>query len=140
MQTIDTIRQYHRSDNPFGPYVADPHTAVGLCAASRHAQAGAQQQQQSQPLIQIILSTAHPAKFSSAVEEALKQNSTFDFDRDVLPEEFKGLLEKKRRVIDVPGPEPELTKEVVAEQVAKLFGKAAVSASSADCNVNTASV
>lgn len=40
----------------------------------------------------------------------------------MLPEEFKGLLEKKRRVIDVKGTSPELTKNVVKEQVEKLFG------------------
>jgi threonine synthase len=107
----------------------DPHTAVGLCAASRYASAHSS----STPLI--ILSTAHPAKFSSAVEEALKENTTFDFDRDVLPEEFKGLLEKERRVIEVENAEPELTKKVVAEQVEKLFGKVF-----GDSEENTASV
>ena len=75
-------------------------------------------------LTQIILSTAHPAKFSSAVEDALSENKTFDFDRDVLPEEFKGLLEKEKRIIDGDGPDPELTKKVVMEQVEKLYGAA----------------
>jgi threonine synthase len=34
-----------------------------------------------------------------------------------LPEEFKGLLEKEKRVIDVPAPEVELVKRVIKEHV-----------------------
>ena len=42
------------------------------------------------------------------------QNSpTFDFERDVFPPEFKGLLEKERRVIDVRAPSVDLVKEVI---------------------------
>ncbi|KAK9900714.1 threonine synthase [Cystobasidium minutum MCA 4210] len=125
-ETIDTIRRYHRSDSPYGAYIADPHTAVGLCAASHylstHKEEANGTASSHSGLIQIILSTAHPAKFSSAVEEALSENATFDFNRDVLPDEFKGLLEKERRVIEVKGTDPELTKKVVKEQVKKLFG------------------
>jgi len=144
-QTIDTIRRYHRSDSPFGAYIADPHTAVGLCAASHylraHTQSNSTSTSSSPALVQIILSTAHPAKFSSAVEEALKQNASFDFHRDVLPEEFKGLLEKERRVIDVKGTDPELTKEVVIEQVKKLFGEnARMDGKKGEVEENTASV
>lgn len=145
VQTIDTIRRYHRSDSPYGAYVADPHTAVGLCAASHylktHSQANGASPSPSHPAItQIILSTAHPAKFSSAVEEALSQNASFDFHRDVLPEEFKGLLEKERRVIDVKGTDPELTKDVVKEQVRKLFGNIVGKDGKAQDGENTASV
>lgn len=63
--------------------------------------------------IQVILSTAHPAKFSEAVTRALQSSASFDFERDVLPEEFKGLLQKPRRVIDVEGPDAELVKRVI---------------------------
>lgn len=62
---------------------------------------------------QVVLSTAHPAKFSEAVTRALEGSPSFDFESDVLPPEFKGLLEKPRRVIDVPAPEVELVKEVI---------------------------
>lgn len=62
---------------------------------------------------QVVLSTAHPAKFSEAVTSALGEESSFNFERDVLPPEFKGLLEKPRRVIDVPSPEIELVKQVI---------------------------
>lgn len=50
--------------------------------------------------MQVVLSTAHPAKFSDAVTRALSNVKGFNFDEDVLPEEFKGLLKKERRVID----------------------------------------
>ena len=63
--------------------------------------------------VQVVLSTAHPAKFSEAVTRALNGESQFDFERDVLPEEFKGLLERKRNVIDVEAAEVDLVKNVI---------------------------
>ena len=62
--------------------------------------------------IQIILSTAHPAKFSEAVTGALASVPGFDFDA-VLPEAFKTLLMMERRVIDVERPDVELVKGIV---------------------------
>lgn len=62
--------------------------------------------------IQIILSTAHPAKFSDAVTSALAGVPGFDFDV-VLPETFKTLLTMERRVIEVERPDVELVKLVV---------------------------
>jgi threonine synthase len=59
------------------------------------------------------LSTAHPAKFSEAAAQALAQNADFNFERDVLPQEFEGLLEKERRVVDVERPDIVLVKEVI---------------------------
>jgi len=113
-ETKETIERYFRPDQPFGQYVVDPHTAVGLAAASRLRSDG---------VTQVVLSTAHPAKFSSAVEDALSSHAAFNFERDVLPKEFAGLLEKERRVIDVEGADPELTKKIVMEQVEKLYGQ-----------------
>ena len=51
--------------------------------------------------VQIVLSTAHPAKFSEAVTAALSSTPSFNFEKDVLPEEFRGLLDKERRVVVV---------------------------------------
>lgn len=65
--------------------------------------------------IQVILSTAHPAKFSEAVAKALKDDSSFDFTRDVLPREFAGLLEKEKRITIVNEPTPEAVKRVIDE-------------------------
>jgi threonine synthase len=103
-QTLETIRFYFESKPS---YVADPHTAVGLSAARLIAD------QVPSSGIQVVLSTAHPAKFSEAVAQALQSFSTFDFERDILPEEFKGLLEKEKRVIDVPAAEVDLVKSVI---------------------------
>ncbi|KAH9934128.1 tryptophan synthase beta subunit-like PLP-dependent enzyme [Fomitopsis serialis] len=92
-QTLETIRAYHSSSPS---YIADPHTAVGLCAAALVAS------HNPSSTVQVVLSTAHPAKFSEAVTRALQGAPSFDFERDVLPEEFRGLLERERRVVDVP--------------------------------------
>ncbi|KAI0301245.1 tryptophan synthase beta subunit-like PLP-dependent enzyme [Russula brevipes] len=100
-QTLQTIQQYFIG-NP--SYIADPHTAVGLTVARMFASS-------SPPsVVQVVLSTAHPAKFSEAVTKALSTSQGFDFDRDVLPHEFRGLLEKERRVIDVDEPSEEWSK------------------------------
>jgi threonine synthase len=68
-------------------------------------------------IVQIVLSTAHPAKFSEAVSRALEGSPQFNFDRDVLPTEFRGLLEKEKRVVDVERADSELVKEVIEKYV-----------------------
>jgi threonine synthase len=70
--------------------------------------------------VQIVLATAHPAKFSEAVTRGLDGRPGFDFERDVLPPEFRGLLEKEKRVIDVDGPDVELVKRVIEEHVSTM--------------------
>jgi len=109
-QTIETIQAYYKAEGGFsdGSYIADPHTAVGLAVARRLAA-------NNPPSVhQIVVSTAHPAKFSEAVTRALVPlSSSFDFEREVMPEEFKGLLQKERRVIDVERPEVELVKDAI---------------------------
>ncbi|KZT22292.1 threonine synthase [Neolentinus lepideus HHB14362 ss-1] len=119
-QTLDTIRDYYTASPS---YIADPHTAVGLCAA--HIVASTHDPART---TQIVLSTAHPAKFAEAVTCALSDVSQFDFDRDVLPEEFKGLLMKEKRVIDVERAEIELVKEIIERYSAEGEGTARVSA------------
>ncbi|KAF8843512.1 tryptophan synthase beta subunit-like PLP-dependent enzyme, partial [Paxillus ammoniavirescens] len=59
-QTIDMIKKYNQSYS----YLADPHTAVGLHAAEAFAKSN------PESTIQVVLSTAHPAKFSEAVQKA----------------------------------------------------------------------
>ncbi|KAF8153208.1 tryptophan synthase beta subunit-like PLP-dependent enzyme [Crassisporium funariophilum] len=102
--TLETIKSYFQDKNS---YVADPHTAVGLAAARIIAP------QNAPNMYQIVLSTAHPAKFSEAVSRALEQLPDFNFDRDVLPQEFHGLLDKEKRVIDVERPDIDLVKAVI---------------------------
>ncbi|KAI0356896.1 tryptophan synthase beta subunit-like PLP-dependent enzyme [Trametes cingulata] len=116
-QTLETIKYYFESD---AHYIADPHTAVGLCAARTVAPQNPPQTRQ------IVLSTAHPAKFSEAVTRALQGSPSFNFERDVLPPEFKGLLERERRVIDVEAPRVELVKQVI-EKFAEPAGEVGAS-------------
>lgn len=73
-----------------------------------------------------MLSTAHPAKFAAAVEKALEGDASFNFERDILPKEFHGLLDKERKMIDVSGQGMEQllqgTKEVIQHELRELFG------------------
>ncbi|KAJ7094000.1 tryptophan synthase beta subunit-like PLP-dependent enzyme [Mycena belliarum] len=101
-QTLQTILS-HFEANP--SYIADPHTAVGLAAGQMVASNNA--------TYQIMLSTAHPAKFSEAVSLALRGQPAFNFERDVLPGEFVGLLDKQRNVIGVEKADIDLVKAVI---------------------------
>ncbi|RXW16914.1 hypothetical protein EST38_g8940 [Candolleomyces aberdarensis] len=103
-ETLATIKAFFDGQPS---YVADPHTAVGLATARRL------QPENADNVRQIVLSTAHPAKFSEAVSRALEGSPKFDFDRDVFPPELRGLLEKERRVIDVERPDINLVKAVI---------------------------
>ncbi|KAF8452651.1 tryptophan synthase beta subunit-like PLP-dependent enzyme [Boletus edulis BED1] len=90
-QTVATIRKYYETR----AYLVDPHTAVGLHAAEVFAKSN------SAATVQVILSTAHPAKFAEAVQRA---HASFD------PETvFGGLLSRERRVQAIVGAEEELT-------------------------------
>lgn len=70
-------------------------------------------------VVQIVLSTAHPAKFSEAVTSALQGLPSFNFEEQVLPEEFKGLLDLPRRVIEVETPDYALVQQVMEKVLAK---------------------
>ena len=74
----------------------------------------------------MVLSTAHPAKFSDAVTRALSTDPSFNFNNDVLPPEFKGLLEKKRRVIDVDSLRAEKVQEVIVRVLREDSGDSAL--------------
>ncbi|KAJ1025127.1 hypothetical protein NDA16_002633 [Ustilago loliicola] len=118
----DVVLQYFTrkptSAYPSGSYLVDPHTAVGFKAA-----ANVVAKDGSRPH-QIVLSTAHPAKFAEAVTSSLESaGASFDFERDVLPKEMIGLLEKERRVLGVkpegkPGVDGLITavKQVIEKQ------------------------
>ncbi|TXT13737.1 hypothetical protein VHUM_01104 [Vanrija humicola] len=96
-QTLDEIRKYYALPAPYGPYVVDPHTAVGLASTDRSKAKGGK--------TWVTLSTAHPAKFSEAVELALSKDSApgFDFRRDVLPPQLAELETLPKRVYKVRG-------------------------------------
>ena len=113
-QTLDTIRDVYQSSasSSSEPYILDPHSAIGINAAQRSAsRSGAPETHH------IALATAHPAKFANAVEEALKTETAFKFD-DVLPEQFKDLEGKERRVMDMKKSEGvEGLRKIVREKV-----------------------
>ena len=108
-QTIAMIKRQYSAQTPaakedassgtagaasHGKYILDPHSAVGVEAALRSIQRAPPPE-----TTHIALATAHPAKFSKAVEEALADENDFRF-QDLLPEQFVGLeeLEKRRHV------------------------------------------
>lgn len=105
-QTIAMIRQQYSAQTPaakedassgtagatnHGKYILDPHSAIGVEAALRSVQ-------RAPPpgTTHIALATAHPAKFSKAVSQALENEKNFQF-RDLLPEQFVGLEELEKR-------------------------------------------
>ncbi|WVR05001.1 threonine synthase [Kwoniella sp. DSM 27419] len=98
-ETLAEIRKYYKLEK-YGPYVVDPHTAVGLAAQERSAR-------KSDNTYWVTLSTAHPAKFSSAVELALSPSDfpEFSFRDTVLPDELKQLETLEKRVHKVRGEE-----------------------------------
>ncbi|RMZ32023.1 hypothetical protein D0859_03865 [Hortaea werneckii] len=90
--------------NHNGHYILDPHSAIGITASLRSITACTDSAQKTggDPAIHhISLATAHPAKFSHAVELALKDVEGFTFEK-VLPEQFIGLEEMEKRCLDAP--------------------------------------
>ena len=86
-----------------GGYILDPHSAIGIAASLRCIERASQPQQQQkegiqEPIEHVSLATAHPAKFSKAVDMALSGEAGFKFEDDVLPEEFRGLEDLPRRM------------------------------------------
>ena len=136
-QTLETITKVYASGNKIsaigeksgylatqgtldqGKYILDPHSAIGIAAAWRSGEKAAKGTHH------IALATAHPAKFSSAVESALEKQEGFSFEK-VLPEQFVGLEKRERRCTVVKnGAGWEDVREIVREEVkAEMEGKA----------------
>ena len=105
-ETLETITSCYKQTG----YVLDPHSAVAVAAAKRSiSRAGLHTHH-------ISLSTAHPAKFSEAVKLALKDESSFNFEEQVLPPEFVALSLGKRRVTTVEN-SWEKVREIIKKQV-----------------------
>ncbi|RDL33842.1 Tryptophan synthase beta subunit-like PLP-dependent enzyme [Venustampulla echinocandica] len=94
-ETAATIRDVYRWPSTPGSkgYILDPHSAISVTAALRSAK-------ETPGVDNVALSTAHPAKFSHAVEMALEKEEGFQF-KDVLPLEFVGLEDLPKRLTHV---------------------------------------
>lgn len=92
---ISTIRNVYKWPGTPGDkgYILDPHSAIGVTAALRSAK-------EAQGAHHVALATAHPAKFSRAVEMALGEEKGFRF-KDLLPPQLVGLEDLPRRVTHV---------------------------------------
>jgi len=101
-QTLPTAKQHNGHTNGDskpattgteheGHYILDPHSAIGIAASLRSIG------RVPASTHHISLATAHPAKFSHAVELALKDAPGFSFET-VLPEQFMGLEKMEKRV------------------------------------------
>jgi threonine synthase len=93
--------------------VLDPHTAVGVNAATRLIhQSGAEG-------YTVSLSTAHPCKFAKAVNDALENMDGYNWD-GIIPADVQALLGgKEQRVRHIPKADAESIKKVIAERVSR---------------------
>jgi threonine synthase len=94
-QTLATIRRVHEQSG----YILDPHTAVGVAAAQALGAPDA-----------ICLATAHPAKFSEAVTQAIGRSVP-------LPAALEGLLERESRMAVLPA-----SAEAVRQHMVRTLG------------------
>jgi len=90
----------------------DPHSAVGVHAATRLIEGN-----DSTNTYTISLSTAHPCKFSKAVNDALEKFEGYSWD-DIIPEDVRDLLVgKEQRVMYIPKADAEAVKKAIVEAV-----------------------
>lgn len=94
-QTLDCIRSIEQSEG----WVIDPHTAVGIAAA--------QQQGDTYP---ICLATAHAAKFSAAVNQAVGHDPE-------VPASLEGIFDKEARCLTAPA-SSEAIKAIICDKLA----------------------
>lgn len=107
-QTLATIKDVFQ--NLSKGYILDPHSSVGVTAALRRLD--------TSESVYIALSTAHPAKFSDAVDQALKGLEGYNFERDVLPQEFKDFANKEKKKLFSKADVNEVEK-IIVEELAK---------------------
>ncbi|KAF2165953.1 hypothetical protein M409DRAFT_66889 [Zasmidium cellare ATCC 36951] len=134
-QTIETIQQIYGRSIPSakqsnghangdavptkgtqtdGHYILDPHSAIGIAATLRSVESNASAHH-------ISLATAHPAKFSHAVELALKEQPGFSFET-VLPDQFVGLENLPKRITNSKADWKQVREIVVKEVEDELHG------------------
>ncbi|RLV95208.1 Threonine synthase [Spathaspora sp. JA1] len=110
-QTIKTIKQVYTTHPE--KYIVDPHTSVGVTTSYRFIS----QDEPSENIQYISLSTAHPAKFSEVVNKALDSFDQYSFEKDVLPDELKQLSEKPKRIKLIDEPSIEKVKQAIKDEL-----------------------
>ncbi|CAM9018253.1 unnamed protein product [Wickerhamomyces anomalus] len=114
-ETIKAIKDLYTSNTT--KYVLDPHSAVGVTASYRHI---AQDKADNVAGVNYIsLSTAHPAKFADAVNQALSSIEGYSFDKEVLPEELRQLSSKELKIKLIEKADVELVKSAIIEELQK---------------------
>lgn len=111
-ETVKTIKSTYAEDD----YILDPHSAVGVTVMNKIV--CGYQGDWNKSWVWITLSTAHPAKFSGAVDLALNEMEGYSFEEKVRPREFIGLEQRERRCRDVERADAELVKKVIDEELA----------------------
>lgn len=114
-QTVETIKHVYTTP-PSAPYVLDPHSAIGVAAAMRLVEKAKQAGEKDVHFVS--LSTAHPAKFNHAVDLALKEETSYDFETTVRPKEFIGLEQREKRVRVIERADSELVRAALEEMLA----------------------
>lgn len=109
-ETLATIKSTYEKHG----YILDPHTAVGVSVMNtiippKEEVAGGK--------VWITLSTAHPAKFSGAVDLALEGVAGYSFEEKVRPKEFIGLESRERRCRVVGVVDAKVVKGVIEEEL-----------------------
>ena len=90
----------------------DPHSAVGVHAATKLVRS-----RKNNEMYTIALSTAHPCKFSKAVNDALETMEEYCWD-DIIPDDVRDLLiGKEQRLMYIPQADAEAVKKAIIEQV-----------------------
>ena len=102
-QTRATIKTVYRESK----YIVDPHTAVGINVARDLRNRG--DIDDTIPLVS--LSTAHPAKFPDAIEQAIGV-------RPALPDHMSDLLEREERCAVLPNDAGEVARFVASQATA----------------------
>lgn len=110
-----TIREIYTSHPE--KYVLDPHSAVGVTASVRNIQRD--RDADSFKFHYISLSTAHPAKFSEVVNNALGDIEGYSFEKDVLPDELKELSTKEKKLLFIDEPSLAKVKAAIVGELLK---------------------
>ena len=108
-ETVQTIKAQYVENG----YILDPHTAVGWTTMKHIIQASDWPKQRCW----VSLSTAHPAKFSDAVDLALGDIEGYSFDGKVRPAEFVGLEQREKRCRVIDTVDVELVKKAIEEDL-----------------------